>query len=309
MTTTERKYIVSHPHWCEDLPDRDAPLDGIPKMVHGDINVMDENLLEVSRTSSIMRGIGVSSGAVISIIFAWAFYFLLKLLIPFDEDLFIFYLIFPFLLFIALTSSFLLLRTDLAVPKDRPVRFNRSKRKIYVYEHAFSWNPFKRWPLSVKIFEWETVHAELLRYAGFNGKAYVQRFSLSLVSCKPNTNKVIDRFELKGNMPTTEELYNCWAYCRCYMEQGVEELPVYPPRRQSISFRRSFFEYIRFLDPTEEGREVRARMKPWEWIFNSIITLLVFWLLIPWGIGHYIAMRFAPDVKWPPDIDAESRSP
>ncbi len=168
-------------------------------------------------------------------------------------------------------------------------------------------NPFKKWPTTIKVFDWDTLQAELHRQAGFNGKAYIQRFSLWLVSCKPGTNEVVDRFELKGNHPTTAELYNMWAYCRTYMEHGPEGLPTYPPRRQEITFRRSLFEHIRFLDPTEEGREVRARMTVWDWVINLPIFLAGFWLMIPAGIGHYIAMRFAPEVKWPPEIDAESR--
>lgn len=177
-----------------------------------------------------------------------------------------------------------------------------------MYEHVRGMNPFVKWPIKVKEFDWDTLHAEMHRYAGFTGKVYIQRFALYLVSCKPGTNEVMDRFELKGNMPTNAELYNAWAYCRHYMEQGMDGLPTYPSRRQQISFRRSLFEYMRFLDPTEEGREVRARMTVFEWIFNSWITLAGFWVQIPMGIGHYIAMRLAPEAKWPPEVDADSRS-
>lgn len=37
----------------------------------------------------------------------------------------------------------LLLRLDLTVPRDRPVRFNRIRNKVFVYEHAFSMNSFE----------------------------------------------------------------------------------------------------------------------------------------------------------------------
>lgn len=308
MTTAELKHIVSHPHWYEDLPARDSPPNRPPKMVHGDINAMDSIYLEVSRASTIMRGIGIFFGALGLLGFSWVLFFMLLALFPIDDETFIFIFFWPIALLIAVYSVLLSLRLDISIPRDRPVRFNRINRKIYVYEAAYGMNPFRKWPTTIKIFDWNTLRAELHRQAGSNGKAYVQRFSLWLVSYKPDTNEVVDLFELKGNHPTRAELYDTWAYCRHYMEQGGEDLPMYSTRRQGVSFRRSLFEYIRFLDPTEEGREERAQMRASEWIFNTIITLLVFWLLIPWGIGHYIAMRFAPDVSWPPDIDAESRS-
>lgn len=307
MVKGKSKLVPQHQHWYEDLPDRSVPTDRAPKMVHDDVNFMDGTYLEVSRASTLMRGVGVFIGFVVSIVFIWVFYILMNVLFPFDSDLVPFYFMSPFLLALAFSSVFLLMRTDLTIPRDRPVRFNRYARKVYVYEHSFTMNPFSSWPVAIKEFEWDGLHAELHRQAGFSGKAYIQRFSLWLVSCKPGTHEVVDRFELKGNHPVTAELYNAWAYCRHYMEQGPEGLPVYPPRRQEVSFRRSLFEYIRFLDPTEEGREVRARMTTGDWLFNLPLTLLMFWMFIPWGIGHYIAMRFAPEAKWPPEIDAESR--
>lgn len=307
MAIAESKQVPQHPHWYEDLPAIDAPADRIPKMVHGDINSVDPNYLEVSRASTLMRGVGILFGAfglgvLIFVLYMYRFFF------PLEPDLIAPFIIVSLGILGLCFGIFLLFKIDLSIPRDRPVRFNASRQKIYVYEHVFSWNPFVKWPIKIKIFDWSNIQAELHRQAGFNGKAYIQRFSLWLVSYKPGTNEVVDRFELKGNHPTRAELYDTWSYCRHYMEHGVESLPVYSPRRQGVSFRRSLFEYIRFLDPTEEGREERAQMKASEWIFNSIITLLVFWLLIPWGIGHYIAMRFAPDVKWPPEVDAESRS-
>lgn len=307
MVKGKSKLVPQHQHWYEDLPDRGVPTDRAPKMVHDDVNAMDEVCLEISRASSLMRGVCVVFGIIGAVFFTWIFSFLIMVLFPIEQDFLPFIFMLPFMFVLAAGLVILVFRLDLTVPRDRPVRFNRVARKVYVNEHSFTMNPFSSWPVAIKEFEWDTLHAELHRQAGFSGKAYIQRFSLWLVSCKPGTHEVVDRFELKGNHPVTAELYNAWAYCRHYMEQGPEGLPVYPPRRQEVSFRRSLFEYIRFLDPTEEGREVRARMTTGDWLFNLPLTLLMFWMFIPWGIGHYIAMRFAPEAKWPPEIDAESR--
>lgn len=296
-----------HSHWYEDLPERDAPMDRAPEMVHGDINAIDRNYLEVSRASTLMRGPGLLFGTIGAIIFFIMFGFLFHLLFPIDRDLRFLIAMLPATIVMAVWLTYLLFKIDLMVPRDRPIRLNRISRKVYVYEYAFSNNPFKKWALTIKEFDWNTLRAEIHRYAGFNGKVYVQRFGVWLVSCKPGTHEVVDRFELKGNIPTTEELYNIWAYCRHYMELGPDGLPLYPPRRQEITFRRSLFEYMRFLDPTEEGREVRQRMTWGAWAFNVPFIGLLFWIFLPLGAAHYVAMRFAPEAQWPADVDEESR--
>ena len=311
MTKGKSRFVPQHRYWYEDLPERDAPPDRAPKMVHGDVNAMDDVCLEVSRASTLMRGAALFFGSVGGLFLPVGILFFGFLL--FDDDISLddrIFLIPAFLVALAALGwgVILSLKVDLLIPRDRPIRFSRARRKVYVYEHAYGMNPFVKWPTTVKEFDWGTLHAEVHRHAGFNGKAYIQRFAVWLVSCKPGTNEVVDRFELKGNIPTTEELYNAWAYCRQYMEHGARNLPVYAPRRQEISFRRSLFEYMRFLDPTEEGREVRQRMTAGDWAFNVPFIALTFWIFIPIGIGHYIAMRFAPEAKWPPKVDAESKS-
>lgn len=308
MTNGASRHVPQHPHWDEDLPGRNAPAHRLPKMVNGDLNTLNDVYMEVSRASTLMRGVGILFGTAGGFGFILILGFLAYMLFPIEEGSALLVLIWLGMLFFGISATYLMLKTDIAIPRDRPVRFNRCRRKVFVYEHAYGMNPFVDWPVAAKIFDWETLSAEIHRQAGFSGKTYVQRFSLWIVSCEPGTNEVVDRFELKGNSPTTEELHDAWAYCRQYMEHGSAELPVYPLRRQGISFRRSFFEYLRFLDPTDEGREVRKRMTVGDWAFNVPFVALTFWILIPTGVGHYIAMRLAPDAKWPPEIDAESRS-
>ena len=308
MTTANFRSKPRHGHWHEDLPDRNAPIDREPKMVCGDINTMDGIFLEVSRASTLMRGAGILFGIICGIGLMLMLSFLAYMIFPVEKDTLIFVPIWAAMVIFGLGVTLLLLRTDLSILRDRPVRLNRLRSTVFIYEQAYTWNPFVRWPTSVKEFDWNTLHAEIHRQAGFSGKAYVQRFALWIVSCKPGTNEVVDRFELKGNSPTTEELYNTWAYCRQYMEHGTKDLPAYPPRRQEITLRRSLFEYMRFLDPTIEGREVRQRMTWGDWAFNVPFIALTFWLFIPMGICHFIAMRFAPEAKWPLEVDAASRS-
>ncbi|RNF84989.1 hypothetical protein EER27_04145 [Lysobacter psychrotolerans] len=187
-----------------------------------------------------------------------------------------------------------------------PVRFNRRIGKVFVYHHWHTWNPFGRWPATIKEFDWDTVHAELTRQAGFSGKAYIVRYALFLVSCKPGTTEVVDRIQLKGNVVTTAGLRATWAYCRHFMEHGRVGLPEYPVKKPGANFWHSLFFYMPWFDPTEEGRAFRRDLPAIGW-FIAAITTPLFWILLPFGLCHYIVMRVAPEPSWPPEIDARSR--
>ncbi|MDH5823948.1 hypothetical protein QFW77_13270 [Luteimonas sp. RD2P54] len=307
MNRGKSRCVPQHPHWHEDLPDRDALADRAPAMLDGDVIAMDDVCLDVSRASTLMRGLGVAFGLFGVALVVFSAVFLGRIFFPLERDLVAPLIIVSLGLFILVYAVLLLLRTDLCVSRDRPVRFSRARRKVYVYEHAYGMNLFSKWPVGVKEFDWDTLRAEIHRRSGFGGKAYVQRFALSLVSCKPGTNEAMDRFDLKGNWPTAEELRSTWAFCRHYMEEGAKGLANHQSRSDQVSFRRSLFEYMRFLDPTEDGRAVRRRMTVGDWAFNLPLTALMFWLFIPWGMGHYVAMRCAPGPSWPSGVEVESR--
>src|SRR5690606_32555246 len=150
-----------HQHWYEDLPARDAPIDRAPGMVHGDVNTMDEACLEVSRASTLMRGGAALFGSlgigfiVFFLVFFGRIFFPLEqgLLVPFITS------IFGFAFLVCMVILFF--RTDFSIPRDRPIRFNRSRRKVYVYEYAYTWNPFIKWPATIKEFDWDTLQAEI----------------------------------------------------------------------------------------------------------------------------------------------------
>ncbi|WP_312433970.1 DUF6708 domain-containing protein [Achromobacter sp.] len=50
---------------------------------------------------------------------------------------------------------------DVSVPRDLPLRFNRSRQRLYAYNFSDSWwNPFKRWRVAPVAYEWCQVRAE-----------------------------------------------------------------------------------------------------------------------------------------------------
>ena len=190
---------------------------------------------------------------------------------------------------------------DCNIPRDLPVRFYRQARKIVVYDYSLSLNPFARRRVVVKTFDWDNVYAELSKQAGYNGKVYMVRYALILLFCKAGTNEVVDRITLKGNDMTIKGLQWMWAYVRCYMAQGQLHLPKENPTPKTISLRRSFFTYMPYFDPSMDGNEYRSRMEPID-VILAFVMMWFFWIWLPMGLCHYIAMKCAPEPQWPAEL-------
>ncbi|MCA8200958.1 hypothetical protein LGM71_07860 [Burkholderia sp. AU33545] len=153
----------------------------------------------------------------------------------------------------------LMLRLDISPPRDLPLRFNRLRRKMYVYEiDVVWWNPFIRWPIRAVAYDWDDVRAEAWLQQGAINGGHVMKWGVVLSVVKPGTNEVTDRFQLgaKGDGEAT------WAYICTYMQEGPGSLP--PP------------DY-----PSRDDEDER--------------TLNIAYLL-------------APKVKWPVEMDIESRT-
>lgn len=151
------------------------------------------------------------------------------------------------------------LRIDIAIPRDLPIRFNRTRQRIYAYNFKYRWwNPFERWRVVPVAYDWSQVRAERWKLRGATAQgALLIKWGVVLSIVEPGTNKVIDRFPL-STMGADEF---AWAYICTYMQQGPSALP--PP------------------GPPRDHNDV------------------------PW---YNLALRLAPKVKWPAEMDRESRT-
>ncbi|MCE7525100.1 DUF6708 domain-containing protein [Alloalcanivorax xenomutans] len=293
-------------HWYEDLPLPGERMEKAPN-IEEECNELNEVFLEVSRASSLMRGVFLAFFSFLAPLSLWMLWFLVKENVSdgFSEGGTFLIALSPFFLLAAVL--FWGVRMEFNVPLDRPVRFNRKKRKVYLYEYEWKWNPFVRWKTVFKVFDWDNVRAEVIRERGFNGTAYMESHALVLSHCEPGTNKVIDRTDLYRTLGSPgSEVKAMWAYCCHYMEQGLEGLPETKLRPQDVQFARCFFAHYPVLNPTKEGAEYRA--SGWlHWIYD-VMVFPAFPLMLLWGLGYYIVMRLAPDPVWPPEIDRESTS-
>lgn len=318
METSESKLSPQDPQWCRDLPERDQPQEVAPGLGIEAVNQLDARWLELTRETTHMRGalllfglFGMGLSVFILNVAVWAF----------RSEIFgggtapikMGVVVAGVLLFLValglLVFCFRMIRTDAAMPRDLPLRFDREQRKVYSLEQKPLWNPFVTWPVTAREWNWDDVHGILTRYAGFTGKTYIQRFHVLMVLCKPGTLEAVDTIVLEGNSQIEVDMERTWSYVCTFMERGIDHVPHYPIRRQGVSLRRSLFQYIRPLDPTREGREARASASgPIDLWFSIILSVLFAWIYVPIGICHYIAMRFAPEAKWPPEVEAECSS-
>ncbi|WP_448695970.1 DUF6708 domain-containing protein [Pseudomonas moraviensis] len=122
-------------------------------------------------------------------------------------------------------------RMDVEAPRDEPIRFNRARRKVYVYRfHRDGLRPFSRtaWGVRVEVFDWDDLRAEACSIYGPMGSGgLIETVTLAVV--KPGTHQVIDRFHFAHEIQQGE-MY--WAMAQLFMQQGPQALPTFtrPPR-------------------------------------------------------------------------------
>ncbi|MHB2081921.1 DUF6708 domain-containing protein [Pseudomonas asiatica] len=219
--------------WSYDLPD--ASSQEIPRFSFEDINPspnnLDEVCLELPRSTVSLRGVAVLLGIPGLVLCSWV-------LIPiywgmldsnWSRDWYA-ALLMVLMPLIGMWGIASFVKIDLMLPRDEPIRFNRLRRKIYLYQFRFHYIYLfsrKHWGVKPVAYNWDDVTAEVYRvYAPGHG-GLIENVMLSVRN--PETNEVIDRVFF------THDLYHgeaYWAIARLFMQQGPEALPkfVHPPR-------------------------------------------------------------------------------
>ncbi|MDK9355799.1 DUF6708 domain-containing protein [Lelliottia wanjuensis] len=207
--------------WEEDLPGNKEPQTVIGQLIR--VTEINDTWLEMPRYENIMWGGALFSSAALLAPLMMFFY---SIFIVSSNLLFLIVSIVVF--FIVLSIFWLNLRMALFVPRDQPIRFNRKRQKIYIFDyHRNHWNPWGKWPATVKVFDWADIHGEI----GHESDRYVQGFRLYCAVCKPGTHEVIERFILNQAMSHPEPQRRLWSHLCQYMQhKPVVMDPVYPGR-------------------------------------------------------------------------------
>ncbi|MTH48923.1 DUF6708 domain-containing protein [Intestinirhabdus alba] len=219
-------------NWEEDLPGNSEK-----QVVPGrlmQVTEINDTWMEVPRYENIMWGgawVGIIAMIIPTFLFIWGAVDLYPLSFKFDNLLML-------LLFLFFSFSMILLnlRMALFVPRDQPIRFNRKRQKIYIFEHhRKAWNPWVKWPTTVRVYDWADVHGEISRETD----RYDQGFRLYGAVCKPGTSEVSERFILNRAVFYIEHQRQLWSHwCRYMQHQPVVMDPLYPNHHDDGSPRR-----------------------------------------------------------------------
>lgn len=242
--------------WIKDLSHHYPPSVVIEGVREKPPNYLDDIYLEVPRASLAMRGL-TSLMAVPVVLFTGYAPVMIADSIRLGSVGLAFIGLVIFLL--GVCAVLVTIRTDIAAPRDEPIRFNRLRQKIYVYNFRDSWwNPFIAWRVVPVAYDWSQVYAEHWSQKGVlpNG-GVIFKWGVTLSIVAPGTYDVIDRFNL-SSMNADEQT---WAYICAYMQGGPSALPHPAPPK----------------DPDD-----------------------LLW--------YQFALRLAPKVVWPADMDLESRT-
>jgi hypothetical protein len=252
------------PHWKQDLPEPNNPSESKidPLLMSSPPNHYDEVYMELARSTLRVRGVAIW-GAIIGVPMA-------LVLVCMMVDMLLFWKRYDLELLaleiggvvVIIWSAVYLWRLDTTAPRDEPIRFNRARRKVYVYRFYHNGLfPFSRtsWYCCAEAYNWDDLRAEYSSFYGPGGNGgFIESISLAVVV--PGTNKVLDRFHF-AHGGQQGEMY--WAMAQRFMQQGPDSIPT--------------FEYL-----------------PRDWN-NEDVTL---------NLARYLA----PKVKWPEDMDIESRT-
>ncbi len=206
-------------YWDEYLPDTAEEQHYPPQLIR--VNEINDIWMEIPRFENVMWG-GlwfVSFIPLIPLVGFTAFLFAPGVISN------------PSLLIMSISGIFIFLsfliycfRFVLYGPRGTPIRFNRKRQKVYVYEYQQHWNPWRRWFQGVKVFDWADIHAERVQMAGHADWGH----RIYCAVCKPGTYEVVDRFILTWSVGSIYEAYGLWSHCCHYMEaKPVPKNPLY----------------------------------------------------------------------------------
>lgn len=214
--------------WKYDLPAHDAPPTPREVFFSSDLktNVTGRIFIELPRSSSSARGISFIGGVIM---FMYAMVSIVPdivdSLLHIRESRIDITVIGIAIVLLSTWAFFPLVRMDLRLPRDEPIRFNRARQKVYFYQYRFDrLFPFgsKGWGVKPVAYDWADLTAEVYRvYAPMGNGGLIENVMLSV--CKPGTDEVIDRLFLCDNI---EQGKQYWALARLYMQDGYYALPV-----------------------------------------------------------------------------------
>ncbi|WP_225740359.1 DUF6708 domain-containing protein [Burkholderia cepacia] len=256
------------PGWQRDLPSPDEAVEESPFLRWLAPTHIDATYAEFARNTSMLRGALLCFCIIVALVTCDYVIFATRDIVESKiQDLASAFemvgivLMHMSVIVLCIWSACSFYRASVSPPRDLPLRFNRLRRKVYVYDfHSVWWNPFTRWYVTTASYDWDDLRAEKWKVRGATaGGAPIIKEGVSIAVVKPGTDDVITRFALSS---TSSNTTNLWAYVCSYMQNGIEGLVP---------------DHARPRDPNDVA-------------------------------PYNLALRLAPKVEWPTDMDHESRT-
>lgn len=238
------------PHWYRDLPEPSEP----PSLVlHGPAlseppNFVNDIYLELPRSTLRARGVGVWLACFFAIAGIASLIAIIEYIASGDKFDFVSSIALAGAIIISIWGGLFMWRMDTGAPRDEPIRFNRVRRKVYVYRfYHDGLRPFSRtaWFSRVEIYDWDNLRAEACSIYGPMGSGgLIETVSLAVV--EHGTNKVLDRFHF-AHGGLEGEMY--WALAQTYMQQGAQALPELDRVPRDWNNEQFTFNLARYLAP------------------------------------------------------------
>lgn len=192
-------------------------------------------------------------------------------------------------------------------PEDRPVIFDRRRRKVYRIvreEYRGFKGVFRPWPVMVCEYDWDLVDAEHNAELYTTGSTASRNHFLMFAVRKSATDPtIIDSFEVGNAADLSEELVsNLWEHIRRFMEENGPHLPT-PDEPLAVR------------EPLESWWQAMGDVGPYGpklgWWWREMPALTIFMLVIMpvmlpvyllWGTGNWLSRKTARKVEWPQQV-------
>jgi hypothetical protein len=138
--------------WREDMPENHEP-QLVPPQLRW-LTTQNDTYLEVPRYSTEVIWWGMLFTAVL--IFGVMVFFVILCL----SMCFYLFASIGFFIFSSMISFFV--KMYFVVPRNLPLRFNRKRQKIYIFNYNHSRLPWLNWPVSIRVYNWADVYGEII---------------------------------------------------------------------------------------------------------------------------------------------------
>ncbi|WP_312297893.1 DUF6708 domain-containing protein [Atlantibacter hermannii] len=203
--------------WREDMPENHEP-QLVPPQLRW-LSTRNDIYLEVPRfgTETIWRGV-LFSAVLMCVLDIGTLGF--SLVLQAKSGSYAFGIMGLVSLVVFSSLAFLEFKIYFIAPRNQPIRLNRKRQKIYIYDYNRSRLPWLNWPVSIRVYNWEDVYGEII----FSPTPGDRGYRLYGAVCGPGTYNVVDRFLLAREWEEREQLNQIWSYLCIYMK-GESDLP------------------------------------------------------------------------------------